>query len=105
MAASSQESNDGQQGNTEDSMMQEIEETNQTMTSSGEVPVSEFFYSKCVLLPVKKTFTLKDPASKTCTVGIPMFSCYGYCDTSAEHSLKLEFKMKAYMQKIDAHCM
>ena len=52
VADSNQENMDDQQGNTEDPMMQEtIEETNQAMSSSGEVPVSEF-YSKCVLIPV-----------------------------------------------------
>ena len=107
VAVSSQENNDDQQGSTEDLMMQEIEEINQAMSSemssSGEASVHEF-YSKCVLFPVINTFTLKDPANKTCTVDIPMFSCYGYCDTSAEHSDNLEFKMETYTLKIDANC-
>ena len=106
MAASSQENDDDQQGNTEDPMMQEIEETNQTISSSGEVPASESSRdSKCVVLPVKKTFTLKDPANKICTVGILMFSCYGFCDSSFEYSRSMfDDKMKTYILKKDVHC-
>ena len=102
LAAAIQENNDDQQGNTEDPM-QEIEETNQTMPASGEVPTFEF-YGNCVLLPVMKTLALIDAEDRTCTLDIPMFSCYGYCDTSLEYSHKLKFKMETYILKTKAKC-
>jgi len=85
-------------------------QTNQVIISSGEVPVTEpvpneFGHGSCEVMPATKTFTLTDDYSNICTLKIPVFSCYGYCETSIEPSSRAEHpEMNKYSVKISENC-